>query len=86
MLSGVSSSGKLRAPMSIVAERLTAQLLAGPPVGDPVAGPFLGDGGAVGGYFIFEADDLDAAIELAARIPAARLGGAIEVRPVGTYW
>jgi hypothetical protein len=41
---------------------------------------------AVGGYFIFEADDLDAAIELAARIPAARLGGAIEVRPVGTYW
>jgi hypothetical protein len=49
-------------------------------------GPFLGDGGAVGGYFIFEADDLDAAIELAARIPAARLGGAIEVRPVGTFW
>jgi hypothetical protein len=46
-------------------------------------GPFLGEGGAVGGYFIFEADDLDAAIELAARIPA---GGAIEVRPVGTYW
>jgi len=33
-----------------------------------------------------EADDLDAAIELAARIPAARLGGAIEVRPVATYW
>jgi len=33
-----------------------------------------------------EADDLDAAIELAGRIPAARLGGAVEVRPVGTYW
>ena len=31
---------------------------------------------------VAEADDLDAAIELAARIPAARLGGAIEVRPV----
>ena len=31
---------------------------------------------------VFEADDLDAAIELAARIPAARLGGAIEVRPI----
>ena len=30
----------------------------------------------------FEADDLDAAIELAAKIPAARLGGAIEVRPI----
>jgi hypothetical protein len=32
------------------------------------------------------ADDLDTAIRMAARIPAARLGGAIEVRPVGTYW
>src|SRR6266487_1051507 len=35
-----------------------------------------------GGYLVFEADDLDAAIELAARIPAARLGGAVEVRPI----
>ena len=34
------------------------------------------------GYLIYEADDLDAATELAATIPAARLGGAIEVRPV----
>jgi hypothetical protein len=32
-----------------------------------------------------QADDLDAAIELAARIPAARLGGAIEVRPIVEY-
>jgi hypothetical protein len=39
-----------------------------------------------GGYLVFEADDLDAAIELASRIPAARHGGAIEVRPVATYW
>jgi hypothetical protein len=37
---------------------------------------------ALGGFLTFEADDLDAAIELAARIPAARMGGAIEVRPV----
>ena len=37
---------------------------------------------AIGGYLLFEADDLDAAIELASRIPAARLGGAIEVRPI----
>jgi hypothetical protein len=34
------------------------------------------------GYILFEADNLDEAIELAARIPAARLGGAIEVRPL----
>jgi hypothetical protein len=45
-------------------------------------GPFVEMKEALGGYLFFEADDLDAAIELAARIPAARLGGAIEVRPV----
>ncbi len=45
-------------------------------------GPFVEIKEAIGGYLMFEADDLDAAIELAARIPAARLGGAIEVRPI----
>jgi hypothetical protein len=45
-------------------------------------GPFVDTKEALGGYLIYEADDLDAAIELASRIPAARLGGAIEVRPV----
>ena len=49
-------------------------------------GPFLGVDGAVGGYLLLEADDEAAAVELAATIPAARLGGAIEIRPVGTYW
>ncbi len=49
-------------------------------------GPFIGIKEAIGGFFVFEADDLDAAIELASRVPAARLGGAIEVRPVETYW
>jgi hypothetical protein len=45
-------------------------------------GPFVELKEAIGGYLLFEADDLDAAIELAARIPAARMGGAIEVRPI----
>jgi hypothetical protein len=45
-------------------------------------GPFAELKEAIGGYLVYEADDLDAAIALAARIPAARLGGAIEVRPV----
>jgi hypothetical protein len=44
-------------------------------------GPFAELKEAIGGYCFFEADDLDAAIELAARIPAARMGGAIEIRP-----
>ncbi len=45
-------------------------------------GPFVAVKEALGGYLFFEADDLDAAIELAARIPAARLGGAVEIRPL----
>jgi hypothetical protein len=46
-------------------------------------GPFVAVKEALGGYLFFEADDLDTAIDLAARIPAARLGGAVEVRPLG---
>jgi hypothetical protein len=45
-------------------------------------GPFVEIKEAIGGYLLFEAEDLDAAIELAAQIPAARMGGAIEVRPI----
>jgi hypothetical protein len=45
-------------------------------------GPFVETKEAIGGYLMFEAEDLDAAIELASRIPAARMGGAIEVRPL----
>ena len=48
-------------------------------------GPFVTVKEALGGYLLYEADDLDAAIELASRIPAARLGGAIEVRPIVEY-
>ena len=45
-------------------------------------GPFSETKEVLGGYYLYEADDLDAAIELASRIPAARMGGAIEVRPI----
>ncbi len=48
-------------------------------------GPFAEIKEAIGGYGFFEADDLDAAIELAARIPAASMGGAIEVRPIAEW-
>jgi hypothetical protein len=44
-------------------------------------GPFAELKEAIGGYLFFEADDLDAAIALAATIPAASMGGAIEIRP-----
>jgi hypothetical protein len=75
----------------------TAGVTSGEPMGPPDAattvrvqdgrtlttdGPFVEMKEALGGYLFYEAGDLDAAIELAARIPAARLGGAIEVRPI----
>lgn len=49
-------------------------------------GPFAGINEAVGGWFILEADDLAAAIEVATRVPAARYGGAVEIRPSEVYW
>jgi hypothetical protein len=45
-------------------------------------GPFVETKEALGGFYLFEADNLDDAIELAARIPAARFGGGVEVRPL----
>ena len=45
-------------------------------------GPFAETKEAIGGYLLFDAEDLDAAIELASKIPAASQGGAIEVRPI----
>jgi hypothetical protein len=49
-------------------------------------GTYLAEG--AGGYFVFvyEAESMKAAIALAARIPAARLGGAVEIRPAEKYW
>jgi hypothetical protein len=45
-------------------------------------GPFVETKEELGGYYLIEADDLDEAVAFAARIPAARFGGAVEVRPV----
>jgi hypothetical protein len=45
-------------------------------------GPFVELKEAVGGWFFVDADDLDGAIEIASRIPAARMGGAVEIRPL----
>jgi hypothetical protein len=45
-------------------------------------GPFVAVKEALGGWLVYDADDLDAAIELASRIPAARMGGSVEIRPV----
>ena len=79
----------------------TPGLTGGPPLGLPADaptvkvadgevtttdGPWLGVTQAVGGFAVLEAEDLKAAIDVASRIPAARYGGAIEIRPAATYW
>jgi hypothetical protein len=45
-------------------------------------GPFAAAKEALGGYLFLEADDLDAAIALAALVPASSMGGAVEIRPL----
>jgi hypothetical protein len=45
-------------------------------------GPFADTKEFFGGYYVFEADDLDSVLELAARVPATRMGGGVEVRPL----
>jgi hypothetical protein len=45
-------------------------------------GPFADTKEVFGGYYVFEVANLDEALEVAARIPVARLGGVVEVRPV----
>lgn len=74
---------------------------AGPPLGLPAnaktvrvdngstmttEGPYLGAKDAVGGFLVVEAENIDAAIAIASRVPQARTGGAVEVRPSATYW
>jgi hypothetical protein len=72
-------------PLGLPENASTVQVINGVRV--VTAGPYLNDPlKAVGGYGIVEADDIETAYEIAASIPAARLGGAIEVRAVETYW
>jgi len=54
--------------------------------GDPLVtdGPFADTKEYLAGLYLVEAPDLDAATEIAARIPAVRFGGAIEIRPLVT--
>jgi hypothetical protein len=79
----------------------TAGVTAGPPLGlvakattvrvvhdetQTTGGPYVSAAGAVGGYMVVDAESIDDAVALAARVPAARLGGAVEVRQCEVYW
>ena len=71
-------------PMGLPGDATTVRVEEGRMV--TTDGPFAETREAVGGYFLVEADDLDAALAIAAKVPATRFGGAVEVRPVQTYW
>lgn len=69
-------------PLGLPKAAKTVQVRNGTP--EVRNGTYLSEG--AGGYLVLDAESMDAAISLAARIPAARLGGAIEIRPAETYW
>ena len=72
----VQDGNQLQSP----ATAMTVRVHDGETVAAP--GPFATETEPLGGYYLVEAGDLDAAVALAARVPAARMGGAVEVRPV----
>jgi hypothetical protein len=47
-----------------------------------IDGPYADTKEVLGGYFVFDASNLDEVLDVAQRIPAVRLGGAVEVRPL----
>jgi hypothetical protein len=69
-------------PLGLPEAARTVQILDGKP--RVKNGTYLSEG--VAGYTVFEAESMEAAIKLAERIPAARLGGAVEVRPAEKYF
>ena len=69
-------------PLGLPGAARTVQVRDGKP--QVKNGTYLSEG--AGGYLVFEAENIEAAVALAARIPAARLGGAVEVRPAEQYW
>jgi hypothetical protein len=72
---GVTTGERLQLPESATTVRVQDEKTL------TTDGPFVSVKEALGGWLFYEADDLDAAIELASRIPAARMGGAVEIRP-----
>ena len=45
-------------------------------------GPYAETKEVLGGFYLIDVDDLDAALDFAAKVPAARMGGLVEVRPL----
>jgi hypothetical protein len=69
-------------PTGLPKDAVTVRVRNGETVATP--GPYANHW--IGGYYVFEAETIEEAIQLASRIPAASRGGAVEVRPAQSYW
>lgn len=81
---GIVASGHFKAgdALQAVSTATTVKVRDGKAL--TIDGPFAETREQLGGYFLIEAKDLDEAIEVAARVPTAKLGS-IEIRPVRKY-
>ena len=71
----------IRAGDALLPAATGVRITGGPDAPTITDGPFAEAAEVAGGYYVFEAENLDDALELARGIPAAR-HGAIEVRPI----
>ncbi|MDT5253800.1 MAG: YciI family protein [Mycobacterium sp.] len=71
----------IRAGDALLPAATAVRIAGGPDAPTITDGPFAEAAEVAGGYYVFEAENLDEALELARGIPAARYG-AIEVRPI----
>ncbi|MEV0660673.1 YciI family protein [Actinomadura luteofluorescens] len=71
-------------PLGLPQNATTVRVENGSPI--TADGPYLDIKGAVSGFIVVEAEDLEGAVAVAARVPQARLGGAVEVRPSIASW
>jgi hypothetical protein len=71
----------IRAGDALLPAATAVRITGGPDAPTITDGPFAEAAEVAGGYYVFDAENLDDALELARGIPAARYG-AIEVRPI----
>src|ERR1700684_373837 len=78
---GIIKSGNFKAgdPLQPTSTATTVRVRDGKTL--TVDGPFAETKEQLGGYYLIEAENLDQAVAIAARIPSARFGS-IEVRPI----
>lgn len=75
----VVAAGAMVAAFALQPAETTATSIRGDVVTD---GPFLDAKEVIAGFYVIEAPDLDAALEIARRNPITEQGGGVEVRPV----